>query len=63
MDDIIIHAKTQQLHDEALENCLKRLEALNLKVKGEKCEFLQDKIYILRIKIHRNRNQTRSREN
>ncbi|CAB4033692.1 Retrovirus-related Pol poly from transposon 297, partial [Paramuricea clavata] len=30
VDDIIIHGKTRKSHDEALENCLKRLEALKL---------------------------------
>ena len=29
-DDIIIHGKTKKEHDEALENCLKRLKTLNL---------------------------------
>ena len=43
-DDIIIHGKTWHAHDEALENCLKRLETLNLKAKGEKCCFLQKEI-------------------
>ena len=43
-DDIIIHGKTKKEHDEALENCLKRLATLNLKVKGEKCCFLQKEI-------------------
>ena len=44
MDDIIIHGATRKAHDEALENCLKRLEALNLKAKGDKCHFLQKEI-------------------
>ena len=34
-DDIIIHGKSRQDHDKALENCLKRLEDLKLKVKGD----------------------------
>ena len=48
-DDIIIHGKTKKEHDEALENCLKRLATLNLKVKGEKCCFLQKEIKFYRL--------------
>lgn len=44
VDDIIIHGSTRKQHDDALENCLNRLESLNLKVKGEKCRFLQNEI-------------------
>ena len=51
VDDIIIHGKTRKLHDEALENCLKRLAALNLKVKGAKCEFLQKEITFFGLKF------------
>ena len=51
VDDIIIHGKTRKSHDEALENCLKRLAALNLKVKGGKCEFLQDEITFFGLKF------------
>ena len=51
VDDIIIHGKTRELRDEALENCLKRLVALNLKVKGEKCEFLQKEITFFGLKF------------
>ncbi|CAB4036898.1 Retrovirus-related Pol poly from transposon, partial [Paramuricea clavata] len=51
VDDIIIHGKTRKSHDEALENCLKRLAALNFKVKGEKCEFLQDEITFFGLKF------------
>lgn len=43
-DDIIVHGKTRKLHDEALENCLKRLAQLNLKAKPAKCSFLQKEI-------------------
>ena len=51
VDDITIHGKTRELHDEALDNCLKRLAALNLKVKGEKCEFLQKDITFFGLKF------------
>jgi hypothetical protein len=51
VDDIIIHGKTRKSHDEALENCLKRLAALNLKVKGEKFEFLQHEITFFGLKF------------
>ena len=43
-DDIIIYGKTRKDHDRALEHCLKRLKALNLKAKGEKCKFLEQEI-------------------
>ncbi|XP_028411669.1 uncharacterized protein K02A2.6-like [Dendronephthya gigantea] len=43
-DDIIVHGKTRKQHDEALENCLKRLDELNLKAKPEKCSFLRNEI-------------------
>ena len=43
-DDIIIHGKTRNLHNEALESCLQRLAHLNLKAKLEKCRFLQKEI-------------------
>ena len=42
-DDIIIHGKTKKEHDEALENCLKRLETLKLKVKGESAVSIRKK--------------------
>ena len=51
VDDILIHGKTRKLHGEALENCLKRLAALNLKVKGENCEFLQKEITFFGLKF------------
>jgi glycerol-3-phosphate cytidylyltransferase-like family protein len=44
VDDIIIHGKTQKSHDEALENCLKRLAALNLKVKGKNVNLYKTKL-------------------
>ena len=43
-DDIIIFGSNRQEHDEALENCLKRLSDLNIKAKGQKCRFLQKEI-------------------
>ena len=51
MDDIIIHGKTRKAHDEALESCLKRLTELNLKAKGEKCEFLREEITFFGLKF------------
>jgi hypothetical protein len=50
-DDTNIHGKTRKLYDEALENCLKWLAPLSLKVKGEKCEFLQDEITFFGLKF------------
>ena len=43
-DDIIIFGKNRQEHDTALESCLKRLSALNIKAKGSKCSFLKGEI-------------------
>ena len=43
-DDIIVHGKTRKDHNQAVENCLKRLAELNLKAKAEKCSFLQKEI-------------------
>ena len=43
-DDIIIFGKNRQEHDTALESCLKRLSALNIKAKGSKCSFLKAEI-------------------
>ncbi|CAB4001723.1 Hypothetical predicted protein [Paramuricea clavata] len=37
--------------DGALENCLKRLAAQNLKVEGGKCEFLQEEITFFGLKF------------
>jgi hypothetical protein len=45
-DDIIVHGKTRKQHDESLENCLKRLAQLNLKVKPEKCSSLRNEIKV-----------------
>ena len=43
-DDIIIFGKNREEHDTALESCLKRLSALNIKAKGSKCSFLKAEI-------------------
>ena len=43
-DDIIVHGKPHKDHDQAIENCLKRLAELNLKAKVEKCSFLQNEL-------------------
>ena len=40
-DDIIIFGTTKQLHDGALEQCLKRLSDKGLTLNREKCSFLQ----------------------
>ena len=39
-----MHGKTRQVHDEASENCLSHLESLNLKLREDKCEFLEREI-------------------
>ena len=47
IDDILIHGKTRKLHDEALQNCLKRLAALNLKVKERNANFCRKRLHSL----------------
>ena len=43
-DDIIILGKTRKDHDQAVENCLKRLAELNLKAKAENAAFFRKKL-------------------
>ena len=44
VDDVMIHGKNRKLHDDALQNCLKRLSELNLKANELKCQVLQKEI-------------------
>ena len=44
IDYITVQGKMRKAHDEVLENCLKRLETLNLKVKREECHILGNEI-------------------
>ena len=39
----VVHGKTHAVYDEALD-CLKRFQQVNLKLKPEKCQFLQESI-------------------
>ena len=44
IDDILIHGKTREEHDENLENVLRRISESGLKLNYEKCEFRKTKI-------------------
>ena len=43
-DDIIIYAKTQEVHDQILRKVLQRLRDKNLSLNGDKCIFSRDSI-------------------
>ncbi len=47
LDDIIIHAKSQDQHLERLEQVLKALQQANLKIKLSKCRFAEAEIKVL----------------
>ena len=47
LDDIIIFSKTFEEHIGRLENCFERLKQHGLKLKGSKCEFLQEEVSYL----------------
>ena len=47
IDDILIHGRTQEEHDERLRKVLKRLEEANLTLNKEKCLFSKNKMAFL----------------
>ena len=44
MDDIIIYAETQEIHDKALLNVLQRLSSAGVTLNRDKCQFSVTKI-------------------
>jgi hypothetical protein len=51
VDDIIIFSRTAETHIERLEQVFKRLADHNLKIKPEKCQFLQEHVSFLGYKV------------
>ena len=47
MDDILIHGKTQEEHDERLRKVLQRLQETGMTLNSEKCEFAQRSVKFL----------------
>ena len=47
MDDILIHAPSQELHDKRLREVLKRCQEANLKLNLKKCHFSQSSVKFL----------------
>lgn len=43
-DDVIVHGRTQQEHDQRLEKCLQRIQEKNLTLNKSKCEFNKRKL-------------------
>ena len=43
-DDIVVHGRNREEHDQRLENALNRMKERNLTLNGDKCEFGMDKI-------------------
>jgi len=41
MDDILVHGKTQEEHDERLHKVLQRLQEAHVTLNAEKCQFSQ----------------------
>ena len=47
MDDVLVHGKTQDEHDDRLMKVLRRLEAAGVTLNKEKCEFSRSKVKFL----------------
>ena len=46
-DDVIVHGKTKQEHDERLQCVLQRFEEKGLTLNPEKCEFARDQVHFM----------------
>ncbi|KAG0439367.1 Transposon Ty3-I Gag-Pol polyprotein [Dictyocoela muelleri] len=55
MDDILIYGKTEEEHDENLNDILKRLKSFNLKINKEKSKFKQYQVKLLGYNISLNK--------
>ena len=47
IDDIVVHGRTQEIHDKRLHQVLDRLETANITLNLDKCEFIKSQIKIL----------------
>ena len=46
-DDLVVHGKSIEEHDQSLHKVLQRLEEKNLNLNPMKCEFLMDKVVFM----------------
>ena len=46
-DDLVVHGKSIEEHDQSLHKVLQRLEEKNLTLNPMKCEFLMDKVVFM----------------
>ena len=46
-DDILIHSKNKQKHDERLQKALRRLQDMNVTLNPEKCQFTRNQVPFL----------------
>ncbi len=53
MDDLIVHGKSQEEHDEHLRHILERIERAGLKLYKEKCVFRQNELHWARYRRER----------
>ena len=51
LDDILVTGKTEEEHLRSLEEVLKRLMEAGLRLRREKCVFMQDSVTYLRYRI------------
>ena len=59
LDDLVVHGKTQQEHDERLESLLQVLEVKGLTLNLEKCQFSKARILFMGHLIQRGYNSSR----
>ena len=52
LDDIIIHAKTREKHDELVDKVLKKLYENNLRLNLEKIQYAKNEVEVLGVKIN-----------
>ena len=61
MDDILVHAETEELYDQRLDEVLKVIEAVGLKLNEAKCKFKQRQVRFLGHVINRGQGLTQVR--
>ena len=47
MDNILVHGKTQQEHDQRLHEVLERMQAAGATLNAEKCQFSKESVKLL----------------